>query len=145
MSEESTNSNSSFAFTHWEVFEPLRQHISFIVLFTMWAALAALAITYIYDEKYQATVTIVLKPTEVTRLKQHTNEDEALGVPVPNDIEYKVITQSLSDLATSEPLLRRVVTKLHLDRAADRDYSALPFLARWYDEIEDWLDDKAGE
>src|SRR5438552_7763740 len=126
MNEGSTNNSSSFAFTHWEVFEPLRRHVSFIVLFTLSAALAALAITYIYDEKYQATVTIMIKPTEVTRLKQHTNEDEALGVQLPKDIEYKVITQSLSDLATSEPLLRRVVTKLHLDRAGDRDYSDDP-------------------
>jgi uncharacterized protein involved in exopolysaccharide biosynthesis len=109
------------------------------------AALAALAITYVYDEKYQATVTIMLKPTEVTRLKQHTNEDEALGVPVPNDIEYKVITQSLTDLAQSEPLLRRVVTKLHLDRADDRDYSADPFYERWYYELRDWSSDTLGD
>jgi uncharacterized protein involved in exopolysaccharide biosynthesis len=145
MNEASTSSNPRFAFTHWEVFAPLRQHVSFIVLFTLSAALAALAITYIYDEKYQADVTIIIKPTEVTRLKQHTNEDVALGVQLPNDIEYKVITQSISDLATSEPLLRRVVTRLHLDNPPNRDYTAYPFYERWWYETEDWLDDTAGD
>jgi uncharacterized protein involved in exopolysaccharide biosynthesis len=140
-----SNRNGPFAFTHWEVFEPLRQHVSFIVLFTLSAALAALIITYLYDEKYEATVTIMLKPTEVTRFKQHNNEDLALGAPLPNDIEFKVITQSLSDLMQSEPLLRRVVTRLHLDMPPKRDYSAYSFYQRWWYEIEDWLDDTAGD
>ena len=142
----STNPNSRpFAFTHWEVFEPLRQHVSFVVLFTLYAAIAALILTYIYDEKYQATVTLILTPTEVTRLKQHTNVDLALGVPVPNDIEFKVIIQSMTDLMQSAPLLRRVVTQLHLNNPPDRDYSAQPFYQRWWNETEDWLNDTVGD
>jgi uncharacterized protein involved in exopolysaccharide biosynthesis len=139
--ESSTDSNPRFGFSRWEVFEPLRRHGYFIFLFTLSAALGALAMTYIYDEKYEAQATIMLKPTEVTRLKQHSSDNLALGVDLPKEIEYKVIEQTLTDLAESEPLLRRVVTKLHLDTPESHDYSADPFYQRWYEEFRDWAEE----
>lgn len=103
--------------------------------------LSALAITYVYDEKYEAQVTLMLKPSEVMRLKQHQNDNEALGVSLPEDTEFKVISQTLTDLVQSDPILRHITIKLHLDAPDPRDYSADPFYERWYYETRDWFSD----
>lgn len=130
-------SNQTFMFSRWEVFEPLRRHLSFIVVFTLSATLSALLITYIYSEKYEAQMTIVLKPQDVTRLREH--DTQALGAPLPQ-AEYKVVGQTLDDMAKSEPLLLQVVQTLHLDVPEPRIYTG-PFYYRWYKEAKDSLED----
>jgi uncharacterized protein involved in exopolysaccharide biosynthesis len=134
-------SSAPFAFTRWEVFEPLRRHGAFIRLFTLSAALSALLLTYAYSEMYEAESTIILKPTDVVRLQQH--DIEALGAPVPQ-LEYKIIGQTMKDLVESDPILRQVVVKLHLDAPEPRDYSG-PFYYRWYKESKDWLSDEGSD
>lgn len=138
------NPNPPFVFSRWEVFKPLRQHAYFIWLFVLSAALSALFITYIYSDKYEAQVTMMLKPTEVTRLTAHPADTEALGAPVPQ-LEYKIVEQTLQDLVQSEPVLRDVVTKLHLDAPVSRDYSGLPVYQRWCRESKDWFSDYGGD
>jgi uncharacterized protein involved in exopolysaccharide biosynthesis len=142
MNETSANhSNAPFAFTRWEVFEPLRRHGAFIRLFTLSAALSALLLTYVYSEKYEADSTIILKPTDVVRLQQH--DVQALGAPVPQ-LEYKIIGQTMKDLVESDPILRKVVVKLHLDTPEPRVYTG-PFYYRWYEESKDWLSDEGSD
>ncbi len=129
-----------FMFSNWELFEPLQKHRSFIVVFTMSAALSALLFTFVFSEKYQAETTIMFKPTEVTRWRENT--PEAFGAPVPQ-AAYKVIGQTLQDVAKSEPLLRRVVEKLHLDVPESRSYEG-PFYVRWYKATKDLVMDTGG-
>jgi uncharacterized protein involved in exopolysaccharide biosynthesis len=141
MSEQSgQNPDSAFVFSHWEVFQPLRRHLSFIVVFTLSATLSALLLTYIFSEKYEAQMTILLKPQEITRLRDH--DTQALGAPLPQ-AEYKVVGQTLQDLAGSEPLLLAVVKTLKLDVPEPRVYEG-PFYSRWYKEAKDTFEDYGG-
>jgi uncharacterized protein involved in exopolysaccharide biosynthesis len=141
MSEQSEqNPDPTFVFSHWEVFEPLHRHLFFIVVFTLSAILSALLLTYIFSEKYEAQMTILLKPQEITRLREH--DTQALGAPLPQ-AEYKVVGQTLQDLAASEPLLLAVVKTLKLDVPEPRTYEG-PFYSRWYKEAKDTFEDCGG-
>ncbi len=125
-----------FVFTHWEYLSPMRRHLSFIVVFILSAMACALALTYIYSEKYEATVTLVFTPGEVTRLQYRGNDSQALGAPTPIT-EFKVVGKTLEQLAQSEGLLREVVAKLDLDAEEDKVYEG-PWYIRYYEMFKDY-------
>ncbi len=138
MQRQPGDPQTPFVFTNWELFEPLKRHKSFILVFTLSAALSALGLTYIYSEKYEGDTTILFKPTEVTRLRDHT--DMAFGAPLPQ-AEYKVIGKTIEDLANSRALLEPVVKKLKLDIPDSRNYTG-PFYYVWYKQAKDFLNDE---
>ncbi len=125
-----------FVFSHWEWLEPIRKHRSFIWVFILSAMLSSLALTYVFSEKYEGETTIFLKPIESTRLREH--DTQAFGAPVPQ-AAYKVVGQTLDDLAKSEALLRDIVTKLNLDIPDSRDYDGLPWYTRYYKITKDFV------
>jgi uncharacterized protein involved in exopolysaccharide biosynthesis len=139
MQRHPNDPHAPFMFTNWELFEPLKRHKSFVLVFTLSAALSALGLTYIYSEKYEGDTTILFKPTEVTRLRDHT--DEAFGAPLPQ-AEYKVIGKTIEDLTSSRALLEPVVTRLKLDVPDSRTYTG-PFYYVWYKEAKDYVNDEA--
>jgi uncharacterized protein involved in exopolysaccharide biosynthesis len=114
----------------------MRRHASFIVVFVLSAMLCALALTYIYSEKYEATVTLVFTPGEVTRLQNRGNDSQALGAPTPVT-EFKVVGKTLEQLAQSEGVLRAVVAKLDLDVEEEKIYDG-PWYVRYYDMFKDY-------
>src|SRR5262249_7638443 len=99
---------------------PLREHRGFIVLFTLSAMLTALLLTYLYSERYQATTTIFFKPTDVMELSRHAAMALGSQVPAPT---LRNVAQTITTLAASAVVLRRVVSDLHLDAAQPRDLS----------------------
>lgn len=137
MQQQSDEPRTPFIFTNWELFEPLKKHKAFITVFTLSAALTALLITYVVSEKYEGETTFLFNPTEVTRLREHSQE--AFGSPVPQP-DYRVVGTTLRDLAGSEPLLRRVVTRLKLDVPDSRDYVG-PYYIVWYNRTKDYVKD----
>src|SRR5262249_25888747 len=52
---------------------------------------------------------------------------------------FKVITQTISGLVDSDPVLRRVVNQLRLDEPEPKDYSG-PWYVRYYNELKDMLE-----
>jgi uncharacterized protein involved in exopolysaccharide biosynthesis len=120
---------------------PLREHRGFIAVFILSAALSALILTYIYSERYQAESTIFFKPSDITEVTRHGQEALGSRLPVPTQ---KNITQTITQLATSDVVLRRVVTDLHLDAKKPRDVSG-PWYRQYYKllkyEVEDYADD----
>ena len=58
------------------------------------AMLSALALTYIYSERYRAEATIFFKPSDVTRLTSYSTQ--ALGAPFPSNTASKAIDQTIS-------------------------------------------------
>jgi uncharacterized protein involved in exopolysaccharide biosynthesis len=116
---------------------PLRAHAIFITIFVLSAALTALAMTYIYPERYAAETTIFFKPANILKLSE--SQVQALGSPVPNT-PFKVISQSLNALVKSDSLLRQVVLDLSLQRPQQKTVSPIWYV-RLYNEAKDWLYD----
>ena len=92
-----------------DAMQPLREHLAFIVVFVLSAMLSALALTYIYSERYRAEATIFFKPAETTKLTQHTTE--ALGAPFPSNTQFIAVDKTISQLLDSDALLRQVVVR----------------------------------
>jgi uncharacterized protein involved in exopolysaccharide biosynthesis len=100
----------------------LAEQRSFVLVFVASAALTALALTYVYSERYESYTTISYRVQEVTRFKPLQNE--AMGFPAPQ-APFKVIGQTLQEVLKSDAILAEVVRDLHLDRkepAADRPW-----------------------
>ena len=125
------------------VLQPLREHRLFIIVFVISALVSALALTYIYSERYRAETTIFFKSSDVRRLNNN-NSTMALGSPLPPTLPYKVITQTINGLVGSDQLLRRVVTELHLDAAEPKDLSG-PWYVHYYKKLKGWLSDYASD
>jgi uncharacterized protein involved in exopolysaccharide biosynthesis len=122
-----------------EVLRPLREHAGFITVFIMSAILSALALTYIYSERYQAAETIFFKPSDVTLVVRHGQEALGSRLPVPTQ---KNVTQTITQLVTSGVVLGRVVNDLHLDVAKARDVSG-PWYRHYYQVVKYQLKDFA--
>ena len=114
---------------------PVRAHGMFIWLFVLSAALTALALTFVYGERYAAETNTYFKPAEVTRLS--VQETRALGSPVPNT-PFKVIGQTLDALVKSDALLRPVVQELGLDIEEPVDFGG-PWYTSYYKRTKAWL------
>ena len=124
MGDGSTEGGASYPALEREGLRPLREHRAFITVFVVAAVLSALALTYIYAERYRAETTIFFNPSDVTQLNTHSMQ--AFGSPFPYT-EFKAVTQTVVGLVESDALLRRVVTDLHLDVKEPRDVSGT-----WY-------------
>lgn len=123
-----------------EALRPLGEHRAFITVFVLSAMLSALALTYIYSERFRAEATIFFKPSEVTRLTSYSTQ--ALGSPFPSNTAFKAVDQTIFQLVDSDPLLRQVVTDLHLETPEPRDISG-PWYVGYYQQIKYALEDFA--
>ena len=124
-----------------ESLRPLREHRAFIIVFVLSAVLSALALTYIYSERYQAEATIFFKPSDVTEVNKHGQEALGSRLPVPTQ---KNITQTITQLATSDVVLRKVVGDLRLDVKKPRDVGG-PWYRHYYKLLKYELEDYADE
>jgi uncharacterized protein involved in exopolysaccharide biosynthesis len=121
-----------------DAMRPLREHRAFIIVFVLSAMLSALALTYMYSERYRAEATIFFKPAETTKLTQHTTE--ALGAPFPSNTQFVAVDKTISQLLDSDALLRQVVADLHLEIPEPRDVSG-PWYVQYYTQIKNALED----
>ncbi|CAN5170103.1 hypothetical protein BH11PSE9_BH11PSE9_20500 [soil metagenome] len=103
------NSDNTAAASIWE---PLVRQRRFIIVFVLSAVVTALALTYVYSEKYESYTTISYRVQEVTRFKSQQNE--AMGSPAPQ-APFKVIGQTLQEMLEGDAILGEVVSALHLD------------------------------
>lgn len=113
----------------------LRRNRGLLILFCLSAALSSLALTYIYAERYHAVTTVIYRPTESIRF--HGREAQALGFPVPM-LPFEVIGQTISQIGTSEVILRQVVERLHLDMPEKKEYTGF---AKLYHDVKDTVKD----
>lgn len=120
--------------------QPLRDHMTFIVVFVLSAMLSALALTYIYSERFRGEATILFKPAQLTRLTQTATQ--ALGSPFPTNTAFKAVDQTITQMLDSGPLLREVVTDLHLDVPPPRITTG-PWYIQLYNQYKDALEDYA--
>ena len=123
-----------------DAMQPLRDHRAFIVVFVLSAMLSALALTYMYSERYRGEATILFKPAETTNLMQHSTQ--ALGSPFPTNTAYKAVDQTITQMLDTDALLRRVVADLHLDVAKPKDLSG-PWYIQYYKQAKYVLEDYA--
>lgn len=105
----------------------------FILVFSVSAILFALALTYIFSEKYNAATTVFYHPSEVSLLRQKTTE--AFGSPVPT-ASFKVIGQTLRDAVKSPTILMPTVEKLGLHLKIEVEYDQ--WYKRWYHKTKDF-------
>jgi uncharacterized protein involved in exopolysaccharide biosynthesis len=122
-----------------EAQHPFRTHSVFILVFVLSAAVSTLTFTYFYSEQYQSEATIFFQPQAHPRV--NAQQLEAFGSPVPN-APFKVIGQTLSELAKSDALLRTVVTELRLDDNSEDDSG--PWYSRIYRRGKDSVLEMAG-
>ena len=104
----------------------LSQHKWFIVVFCMTAMVSSLAITYAISEKYVTGITILFRPVQTTVLRDKVTE--VFGSPVPVT-PFKIIKQTLRDIAANDNVLRPVVVELGLDKKNEPVYDG------WFNEI----------
>jgi len=123
-----------------DALQPLREHTAFIIVFVLSAMLSALALTYIYSERYRGEATILFKPAEMTKLTQHTTQ--ALGSPFPSNTAFKAVDQTITQMLDSDALLRQVVADLHLEVPVPRDMSG-PWYVQYYKQAKYALQDYA--
>ena len=90
----------------------LTSNATFVVVFVLSAILTALALSYVYSEKFESYTTISYRTQEVTRFKPQ--QSEAVGSPAPL-VPFKVIAQTLQEVLKSDAVLADVVAKLQLD------------------------------
>lgn len=121
---------------YWSV---LVEQRGFVAVFVISAALTALALTYVFSEKYESYTAISYRVQEVTRFKPQQNE--AMGSPAPQ-APFKVIGQTLQEVLKSDAILRDVVKAQGLD-VKRRDYTG-PWYRVWYRKTKDWVREYAG-
>jgi uncharacterized protein involved in exopolysaccharide biosynthesis len=124
-----------------DALRPLREHMAFIVVFVVSAMLSALALTYMYSERYRAEATIFFKPAQTTKLTQHTTE--ALGAPFPSNTQFIAVDKTITQLLDSDALLRQVVADLNLQVPQPRDKSG-PWYVQYYTQVKNDLEDFSG-
>ncbi len=90
----------------------LKANATFVVVFVLSAVLTALALSYVYSEKFESYITISYRTQEVTRFK--SQQSEAVGSPAPV-VPFKVIAQTLQEVLKSNAVLGDVVDTLRLD------------------------------
>lgn len=110
---------------HLKYVELLARHRRFIIVFTGTAMLTALALTYVFSEKYRSGVAIFYRHQEVTLMK--AQDLQAFGSPAPNT-PFKVISTTIEDIVMSEALLRPIVLDLNL-HVSERVYNG-----PWYSD-----------
>lgn len=104
----------------------IRQRM-FIIVFCLSATLFSLALTYVFSEKYLAGTNVYYRPLENSIIRE--KGIRAFGAPVPIP-PFKVIIQTLRDIAKSEPILRPIVKEFGLDKSIDVDYPT--WYEQWY-------------
>lgn len=116
----------------------LKAQWRFVATFVSAAILTSIALTYIASDKYLATTTLYYRPADMTLLRERSSA--SFGGPVP-PAPYKIIHQTLHDLATSEALIRPVVAELKLDQKITQIQKV--WYKRWYqvtkNNIKEWL------
>lgn len=120
-----------------EYFEALARQRGFILVFVLSAMLTSLGLTYAFSEKYESYTMISYRVQEVTRFKPLQNE--AMGSPAPQ-APFKVIGQTLQEVAKSDAILEDVVRTLRLDEK--RSGYEGPWYKVWYQKAKDWAIEK---
>src|SRR3990172_925803 len=108
-----------------ECLSVLGRQKSFLLAFCIPAIVTTLIITYVVSEKYEASTTIYYRPMEKTFFLQKGTE--AFGSPIPH-ASFKVINQTLLDVANSVVILRPVVESLKLHKKK-------PVVGPWYRQV----------
>lgn len=114
----------------------LSEQKSFILIFCCSAMLTSLAFTYFFSEKYIAGTNIYYRPIGTSLIR--SKEIQAFGSPAPAP-PFKVIVQTLRDIAKSDTILLPIVDKLHLDQPLNRTD------ASWYLHLYDTVKDTIKE
>lgn len=124
-----------------DYFAPLARQLGFVAVFTLSAMATALALTYVYSEKYEAYTAISYRVQEVTRFKPQQNE--AMGSPAPQ-APFKVIGSTLQEVLKSDAILADVVKAFRLDQKEAADYSG-PWYRGWYRRTKDFVREYGGK
>jgi uncharacterized protein involved in exopolysaccharide biosynthesis len=102
-----------------------------LILFVVSAMLSALALTYIYSERYCATTTILYRPNSDIRFEGLGPQQRTLGFPIPLTVPFEALGLTIKQVGTSERILRPVVVDLGLDQP---DTTHREGLAKYYHE-----------
>lgn len=113
---------------------------AFVIIFCMSATLSAVALTYVFSERYESTATIFYRPQEVTRISG--KDSQAFGAPAPAP-PFKVISQTMQEVLQSSVILGPVVKSLGLDIPAPKIYEG-PWYIVYYKKTKDWVKEYGG-
>jgi len=102
----------------------LRRYRSLLILFCLSAMLFSLILTYIYQERYRATTTIIYRPTQSVRFQ--ASEFQSMGFPMPL-LPFEAIGYTIGQVGKSESVMREVVQRLHLDRVPANDRTGFSY------------------
>ena len=105
-----------------------------IATFTVAAALTSAGLTYVFSEKYSASVAILYQPNENVTFRPKTAE--ALGFPTPL-VTLESIGNTLEQVAKSDNVIAEVVRTLKLDEK--RPQPPAPWLVTAFRDAKDNL------
>lgn len=122
------------------LFRPLKNNWPWIAAFVLSAMTTALALTYVYSERYETSALLIFRakaaPDASPALPQ------AFGSPVPA-ASLRVVGQTLLELARSPDLMRSLVEEFDLDSESSKLYA--PGLAGLVGRLKDTLRDGLGD
>ncbi|TVR99168.1 MAG: hypothetical protein EA406_04160 [Rhodospirillales bacterium] len=136
----STRADDLFVPTFHDYLALLRARRWFIIVFTAAAALSALTLTFVVSERYEAEAALFYRPQEVTRLTG--KEAQAFGSPVPQ-APFKVISQTMQEVVSSDAILRPTVLALSL-HDEPKVYEGAWYVVL-YRRTKDWAFDVVGD
>lgn len=119
---------------------PLLEQLGFVAVFVLSAVLTAFLLTYVYSERYETFSVLTFRPQEADA--NRVTPPQAFGSPVPA-APFKVIGQTLQELARSPELLSMVVAEFNLDDKT-RVYEG-PFWKVWLLQLKDQVREFAGD
>lgn len=119
---------------------PLLRNWPWILCFVLSAMATALALTYVYSERYEATALLSFRP--VAAPDANPALPQAFGSPVPA-APLKVVGHTLLELARAPDLLEQLVNEFDLDAERSKQYA--PGLMGLVGRLKDGLRDALGD
>jgi len=110
-----------------EFLTPLLAQRLFIFLFCASAILTALALTFIFSEKYESATTIIYRPIEEIETRNENLESFGGQAPAPS---FKIANNYLQELVISEEILKTTVLELGLHIPEEVSYEG-----PWYERL----------
>jgi uncharacterized protein involved in exopolysaccharide biosynthesis len=120
--------------------EVLARYGALVAVFVGSATVTALALTYVFSERYVAFTTVLYRPQDLPRFQ--AKEEESMGFHTPQ-VPFESIGHTLNEIVRSEAVLRPVIVELNLTEPVPRPPAT--WYKTWYWDTKDWVRNRLGD
>ena len=106
-----------------------------IVLLIASAAVNAVMITYVVEERFKSSAQVLIRPRNETKIRSAADTQEVLNFPLPAVVPFEVLAQTYSEVIKSRAVVEQVVRNLGMDKKeVERN---------WFKRVRTWIKDTA--